>query len=199
MRSRADSRPATAASTQRRAASPSSTSIARLSVIGGRRLPISAEPGARLLLAGCPGEPGLPFRPNLRRHRWLPTATSAARGRASATASRTRTAGRPAAGTRTSSACARWWARRASGSAFERAERDDVTERLGNLARRVDVDLLQHLDADGTTPPGAELADEGSGTPVPLTGGAVIGVEQDVGVDERQAFLSVHACPPATR
>ncbi|KGM08518.1 hypothetical protein N868_08510 [Cellulomonas carbonis T26] len=97
-----------------------------------RRPRVWAAPRDRLPYRGCPVTPGHAGLPRtaparagtrtptssaalhrsarqcttIRRRTWLPTATSAARARASGTASRTPTAARSAAGTRTSSVCA---------------------------------------------------------------------------------------------
>ena len=112
----------------RRAASPPSTP-ARPSM-GRRVVAVGVDrrrSGTLTRLPGTPverasGAPRLPraaissFTPAGECRPWLPTATSAARGRASATASRTRTAAPRAAGTPTSSACARWSAGPPSGS-----------------------------------------------------------------------------------
>jgi hypothetical protein len=70
-------------------------------------------------------------------------------------------------------------------------------ERLRYLPRRGDEELLQYLDAQAALPVIPQLLDQGAGAAVLIPGRHVVGVDEDVRVDE--LAVTAHAGRPGTR
>src|SRR6266536_1393088 len=69
-------------------------------------------------------------------------------------------------------------------------------ERLGDLPRRGDKELLQYLNAEAALAGIPQLLDQGPGACMPVSGRDVMGIDEHVGVDE--PAVSAHASRPVT-
>ena len=70
-------------------------------------------------------------------------------------------------------------------------------KRLGDLPRRSDEEFLQHLNAHAALPGIPQFLDQGAGAAVLIPGCYVVGVDEDVRVDE--LAVTAHAGHPGTR
>jgi hypothetical protein len=69
-------------------------------------------------------------------------------------------------------------------------------ERLGDLPRRGDKELLQHLNAQAALPGIPQFLDKGAGAAVLVPGRYVVGVDEDIRVNELP--VTAHAGRPET-